>query len=57
MEIDLILKKKSCNKNFIKSNGFNNGKIIFIPFTKAITLHVGLTIINVKRPGFELIMR
>ena len=57
MEVDLISKKKDHKQNLVKSNDFNNGKIIFILLTKVVIFFIGPNTINIKGSSFELILK
>lgn len=56
MELDLILKKKSCKRNLVWPGGSSSGKIVLTLLAEIITLYVRLSKINVRRLVFEFIL-
>ncbi len=55
IELNSILKKKSRKQNFIKLGSFSNSKVVFVLLREVMELFVGLTIINVRGLGFEIV--
>lgn len=48
MEVDLILRKKDCKQNLIKSNDSNSGKVIFTLLKEVIPLQIEPITIDVN---------
>ena len=57
IEIDLILQKKGCKRNFVRFGGSADGKIVFTLLVEVVVLHVGLTAIDVRDLGLKLVPR
>lgn len=57
MEINLISKKKGYKRNLVSANGSIGGKMVFTQLTKVVTFYIRLTMIDVRKPGFDFIPR
>ena len=52
MHIDVKLEKKK--RGTVKANGTGGSEMILTLLTEVVALHVGLTIIEVREPSFQL---